>query len=125
MTRAILLLVLAVTGTWLFHLAQAEATPKYETRVVFIVHPGPANPPGRSLFDAPGMRDHGAHMTKLFADGKLTSAGPFSDGTGGIGIAARDLTLEQVTALLADDPAAKSGLITYEIKTWTVRLGAL
>jgi len=35
----------------------------------------------------------------------------------------RDITAEEMTKLLADDPAAKSGLIAYDVKTWMVGVG--
>jgi uncharacterized protein YciI len=116
------LAIAAVCG--LTALAAAESKPEPETRAVFVVYPGPSNPPDKSLMDNPQIRDHAMHMIKLFKTGKITRGGPFTDGTGGIGIAAKDVTVEDLTTLLADDPAAKAGIITYEVKTWMVGVGA-
>lgn len=97
-------------------LAAAETRPEHETRAVFLVNPGPASPPGKSLMESPQVRDHAMHMVKLFKSGKMTRGGPFT-GTGGIGIAAKDVTAEELKKLLAEDPAAKAGVITYEVKS--------
>ena len=105
-------------------LAIAETRPEPETRAIFLVHPGPVNPPGKSLTENPQIRDHAMHMVKLFKTGKMTRGGPFTDGTGGIGIAAKDVTAAELTRLLAEDPAAKAGVIAYEVKTWMVGVGA-
>lgn len=112
---------IALVGTIVPTVAQSDQTS--ETRVTFIVHPGLANPPGTSLLDNPKIRDHGAYMVKLHADGKLARGGPFLDGSGGIGIAAKGVTIEEMTKLLAEDPAAKSGVVTFEIKPWLVAVG--
>jgi uncharacterized protein YciI len=113
----------AVALIGLATLAIAEPRPAPETRTVFLVHPGPANPPGKSLMENPQIRDHAMHMVKLFKTGKMTRGGPFTDGTGGIGIAAQGVSPEELTQLLAQDPAAKAGLITYEVKTWMIGVG--
>lgn len=105
-------------------LAVAETRPEPETRAVFLVHPGPANPPGKSLMENPKIRDHAMHMVKMFERGKMTRGGPFTDGTGGIGIAAKGVTDEELKKILAEDPAAKAGIITYEVKTWMIGVGA-
>jgi hypothetical protein len=39
---------------------------------------------------------------------------------GSIGIAAKDIAAEDLTKLLAEDPAAKPGIIAYEVKTWMI-----
>jgi hypothetical protein len=104
-------------------LAIADTQPSPETRAVFLVHPGPANPAGKSLMENPQIRDHAMHMVKMFKTGKMTRGGPFTDGSGGIGIAAKGVSPEELTKLLGEDPAAKSGLITYEVKTWMIGVG--
>jgi uncharacterized protein YciI len=105
-------------------LAVAETRPEHETRAFFLVHPGPANPSGKSLMESPQIRDHAMHMVKLFKSGKMTRGGPFTDVSGGIGIAAKGVSIEELTQLLAEDPAAQAGIITYEVKTWMIGVGA-
>jgi uncharacterized protein YciI len=121
MLRLLLTIAIACSVT---ALAIAETRPEPETRAVFLVHPGPANPPGKSLMENPQIRDHAMHMVKLFQTGKMTRGGPFTDGSGGIGIAAKGVSTEELTLLLAEDPAAKAGLVTYEVKTWMIGVGA-
>jgi hypothetical protein len=113
----------ALIGLATLAIAETPAPPERETLAVFLVHPGPANPPGKSLMESPQIRDHAMHMVKLFKTGKMTRGGPFTDGSGGIGIAAKGVSPKELTQLLAKDPAAKAGLITYEVKTWMIGVG--
>jgi uncharacterized protein YciI len=117
-----ILVIAAIIGFATFAIAETKPAP--ETRALFLVHPGPANPPGKSLMENPKIRDHAMHMVKLFQTGKMTRGGPFTDGSGGIGIAAKGVSPGELTQLLAEDPAAKAGLITYEVKTWMIGVGA-
>lgn len=117
------LILAAAALAGLATLALAEPKPEPETRAVFLVHPGPASPPGKSLMEDPRIRDHAMHMVKLFKTGTMTRGGPFTDGTGGIGIAARGVSTEELAQLLAEDPAAKAGLVSYEVKTWKIGVG--
>lgn len=103
--------------------ASTTAAPEREMRAIFLVNPGPANPKGASLLNNPGIGEHARHMIKLHAMGKMVRGGPFADGTGGLGIAAKGVTTDELTRLLADDPAVKSGLIVYEVRTWMIGVG--
>ncbi len=118
--------IIAVAFAGLAALAMAETTPapaEPETRTVFLVHPGPANPPGKSLMENPLIREHAKHMVAMFKAGTLTRGGPFTDGSGGIGIAAKGVTPADLAKILAADPAARAGIITYEVKTWMIGVG--
>lgn len=121
MTRLLALAI--VCGAWIVHAAATPIAPEREIRAIFLVHPGPANPKGASLLDNPGMGEHARHMIKLHAAGKMARGGPFADGAGGLGIAAKGVTADELARLLAEDPAAKSGLIVYEVKSWMVGVG--
>lgn len=122
MTRG-LVLALTFSGVAFAHAATAPAAPEREMRAIFLVHPGPANPKGASLLDNPGIGEHARHMIKLHDMGKMVRGGPFTDGAGGLGIAAKGVTPDELARLLAEDPAAKSGLIVYEVKSWMIGVG--
>ena len=62
---------------------------------------------------------HLHHLFKLKAEGKLVLAGPVDTDVDLRGIGIFNLTdMEQVKKLVEEDPAVKSGRLTYEIYPW-------
>jgi len=92
-----------------------------DMRFVVIHHAGPEWAPGVSLFEQDGVQAHIDHYRTMFADGKLAMGGPFFDaGAVGMMIPEPGVTREEIAAFAAEDPAVKSGLLTYEIRQWLV-----
>lgn len=91
-----------------------EGSPKQTFLVVY--KPGPAWLSGKPL-NAQPLKEHGKYMLSLYAKGSLKIAGPFSDDAGGA------LVLEvsgetEARAIVADDPAIKSGVFVQEMHPW-------
>jgi uncharacterized protein YciI len=62
---------------------------------------------------------HLHHLFTLKAEGKLVLAGPVTEDTDLRGIGIFNLTdMEQVKKIVEEDPAVKSGRLTYELYPW-------
>jgi uncharacterized protein YciI len=69
---------------------------------------------------------HLAHIRRMFEDGDLVIAGPFTDDGDIRGVFIfRTGTIEEAQALAAADPAVKSGRLIVEIHPWMVPSGVL
>ncbi len=61
---------------------------------------------------------HREYMSRLLADGKLVTGGPFADGSGALFIYETD-SLQAATAIIAGDPYLTHGaLASYELRSW-------
>ena len=92
-----------------------QEIPAKQTFLV-IYKPGPAWLPGKPASAQP-LKEHGKYMLSLYAKGSLKIAGPFTDDAGGA------LVLEvggeaEVRAIVAEDPAVKSGVFVQEMHPW-------
>ena len=85
-----------------------------------VVHmPGPRWKAGLALFEQDGLDLHVAHYRSLLAAGKLLIGGPFLDErSGGFMIAAPGVDEDELRVFAADDPAVRSGLLTFELRPW-------
>ena len=93
------------------------------TQFVVVHSPGPAWKSGVAAFEQPGLQLHAAHYAQLLKQGKLVMGGPFLDArSGGIMIAHPAVSEEELSAFAADDPAVKSGLLTFEVRPWLAGL---
>jgi len=81
--------------------------------------PGPKWEIGIDFREQPGVREHVHHYLKLHQQGKLELGGPFllQDG-GGMMIATKDVSQEELDAFAASDPVVEAGLLVYEIRPW-------
>jgi uncharacterized protein len=95
--------------------AQADEPPAKSTYLV-IYRAGPAWPPGKRLSELP-LKEHGRYMLSLYAQGLLKFAGGFADDTGGA-VVLEVVDQAQAEALVADDPAVKTGLFVHELHPW-------
>jgi len=88
-------------------------------RYVVFHKPGPNWMSGVDFREQPGVREHVHHYLKLHQQGKLELGGPFllQDG-GGMMVATRDVSQEELDAFAASDPAVEAGLLVYEIRPW-------
>jgi len=63
---------------------------------------------------------HRQYLTGLVEQGKLVISGPFANDVGGLLVYEAE-TLEQVEAMVREDPFAKQGVFTsWEIRPWNV-----
>lgn len=91
------------------------------TRLVVFHTPGPNWKPGVDFRDQPDVADHVTHYGTLLAQGGLEMGGPFLSGEGGgMMVATPEVDLDRLDAFASADPAVKSGLLTYQIRTWYV-----
>jgi len=70
--------------------------------------------------------EHLAHIRKMFEDGVLVIAGPFTDDGDLRGVFLfRTDTLEEAKTFAANDPAVRSGRLIVDIHPWMVPTGVL
>ena len=66
-----------------------------------------------------GVREHVGHYLKLQEQGKLKFGGPFLlQDAGGMMVATREVSRDELESFAAADPAVLSGLLLYEIRPW-------
>ncbi len=69
--------------------------------------------------------DHIGHYKKLLDTGKLAWGGPHLDETGGgMMIPMAGVTESEMATFAAEDPAVKSGLLTFEVRPWLIGMSA-
>jgi uncharacterized protein YciI len=88
-------------------------------RHVVFHRPGPNWKPGVDFREQEGVGEHVQHYLKLHMQGKLELGGPFLlQDAGGMMVATKDVSREELEAFAAEDPAVKAGLLVFEIRTW-------
>ena len=89
-------------------------------RSLALIGPGPAWTAPGTVFDQDPrvLRDHLAHMRRLFDSDALLLGGPAYDGRSGIALLETP-SLDGAAALIDDDPAVRTGLFTYTIRRLT------
>jgi len=88
-------------------------------RFVVIHKPGPSWKPGTPAFEQAGLQQHVEHFRKLLDAGKLTMGGPFMDeASGGMMIPEPSISEDEMRTFASEDPAVRSGLLTFEIRPW-------
>jgi uncharacterized protein YciI len=66
-----------------------------------------------------GVMEHVQHYLKFHEQGKLELGGPFLlQDAGGMMVATRDVSGEELESFAAADPAVESGLLINEIRPW-------
>jgi uncharacterized protein YciI len=91
------------------------------THQVVFHSPGPSWLAGVDFREQPGVGEHVAHYSSLLEEGKLELGGPFlAADTGGMMVAAPEMSHDELDRFAAADPAVQSGLLTYEIRSWYV-----
>ena len=91
-----------------------EAAPKATYLVVY--RPGPTWLTGKSVMDQP-LIEHGKYMLSLYIKGSMKLAGPLTDNAGGA-VLLEVSDEEEAKAIVANDPAVKSGIFLYEMHPW-------
>jgi uncharacterized protein YciI len=65
------------------------------------------------------VREHVQHYLKFHEEGKLALGGPFlSQDAGGMMVATKNVSPEELDTFAAADPAVQSGLLLYEVRPW-------
>jgi uncharacterized protein YciI len=96
-----------------------------DVRFVVFHRSGPNWQPGKPLLEQPGVVDHIGHYRKLLEAGKLALGGPhLDDRGGGMMIPAAGVNEADIAAFAADDPAVKSGLLSFEVRPWLIGMSA-
>ncbi len=90
--------------------------------------PGPAAPPGGSLFEDPRFGEHVAFLSRMQDAGYLVAAGPLSD-EAGAGMTVLRLPgagqLERAFRLATeDDMSVAGGFLAVEVRPWQVMMQA-
>jgi len=93
------------------------------TQHVVIHSPRPNWKAGVAAFEQEGLQLHVAHYAGLLKQGKLIMGGPFLDASsGGIMIAEPGVSEQELRAFAGEDPAVKSGLLTFQVRPWLAGL---
>ena len=88
-------------------------------RYVVFHKPGPQWQYGVDFREQEGVDQHVQHYLKLYEQGRLELGGPFLlPDSGGMMVATRDVSQEELDAFAASDPAVQAGLLVYEIRPW-------
>lgn len=90
-----------------------------KTTYLVIYRPGPAWLAGKLVSEQP-LKEHGKYMLSLYVKGSMKLAGPLTDNAGGAVVLAVTDELE-AKAIVAEDPAVKSGIFTYEMHPWKLQ----
>ena len=81
--------------------------------------PGPKWKQGIDFREQEGVNDHVQHYLKLHEQGKLELGGPFLvQDAGGMMVATKEVSQEELEAFAAVDPAVQTGLLNFEIRPW-------
>jgi uncharacterized protein len=89
------------------------------TTFLVIYRPGPAWLAGKPVSEQP-LKEHGKYMLGLYEKGWMKLAGPLKDNAGGAVVL--EVTDEsQAKAVVAEDPAVKSGIFVYELHPWELK----
>jgi uncharacterized protein YciI len=88
-------------------------------RHVVLHRPGPKWKPGVDFREQEGFGEHLQHYLKFQRERKLELGGPFlMQDAGGMMVATKEVSREELEAFTAADPAIKSGLLVFEIRPW-------
>ncbi len=88
-------------------------------RYVVFHRPGPKWQNDVGFREQDGVGEHVQHYLKLHEQGKLELGGPFLlQDAGGMMVATKDVSQEELEAFAVADPAVQAGLLIYEVRTW-------
>jgi len=88
-------------------------------RFVIFHRPGPKWQMGVDFREQDGVSEHVQHYLNLHEQGRLELGGPFLlQDAGGMMVATKDVSQEELETFAAADPAVQTGLLIYEIRPW-------
>lgn len=73
---------------------------------------------GTHFLQQAGIMEHGAYWNDRTGTGELVTTGLLDDGLGGAMSLVQGQSLDSVKALVAADPAVKSGLLKADVRSW-------
>lgn len=109
-----------------FAQTKPQPEPKYEmtTYIVGFLSKGPKWTPEVTEETKAIQAGHMENIRKMAATGKLTVAGPFADGGDLRGMFIfSGTTVDEVKAMVAEDPAVKAGRLVLDVKPWMAAKG--
>ena len=91
------------------------------TKATYLVvyRPGPAWLTGKSVMEQP-LKEHEKYMLSLYIKGSMRLAGPLTDNAGGA-VLLEVSDEAEAKAIVANDPAVKSGIFVYEMHPWKLQ----
>ena len=88
-------------------------------RYVVFHRPGPKWKSGVDFREQEGVEKHVQHYLKFHEQGNLELGGPFLlQDAGGMMVATKEISQEELEAFAAADPAVRAGLLVFEIRPW-------
>jgi uncharacterized protein YciI len=66
------------------------------------------------------LKEHGKYMLSLYVKGSMKLAGPLTDNAGGA-VLLEVSNEAEAKAIVANDPAVKSGVFVYEMHPWKLQ----
>src|SRR5215470_12756998 len=84
-----------------------------------LYRPGPAWLTGKSVMEQP-LKEHGKYMLSLYIKGSMKLAGPLTDNAGGA-VLLEVSDEAEAKAIVANDPAVKSGVFVFEMHPWKMQ----
>ncbi|MFF2996655.1 YciI family protein [Streptomyces sp. NPDC057950] len=95
------------------------------TYFILTQSPGPKWVEGVVYNEQPEFWTHVKYMEEIHATGNVVLSGPFMESPGGAmangGMTIiKNVTLEEATAIAAEDPTVKSGMIYTDVKPWWI-----
>lgn len=99
----------------------ADEKQQVASKATFLViyRPGPAWLVGKPVSEQP-LKEHGKYMLGLYIRGSMKLAGPLADNAGGA-VVLEVADQPEAQAIVAQDPAVKSGIFVYEVHPWELK----
>ena len=118
-----LFLMLSLVATYSSARSRTQTADPQETatKTLYLVlyRPGPAWLSGKSVMEQP-LQEHGKYMQSLYIKGSMKLAGPLTDNAGGA-VLLEVSNEAEAKAIVANDPAVKSGVFVYEMHPWKLQ----
>ena len=92
---------------------------RHQSDVLVLYRPGPGWLTGKSVMEQP-LKEHGKYMLSLYIKGSMKLAGPLTDNAGGA-VLLEVSNEAEAKAIVANDPAVKSGVFVYEMHPWKLQ----
>ena len=121
MVELFLVLSLAVIISPAQSPTETASSQEAATKATYLVlyRPGPAWLTGKSVMEQP-LKEHGKYMLSLYIKGSMKLAGPLADDAGGA-VLLEVSSEAEAKAIVANDPAVKSGVFVYEMHPWKLQ----
>jgi uncharacterized protein YciI len=121
MAALLFVLSLAPTCAWAQSAAGTVNPQGIATKATYLVlyRPGPGWLTGKSVMEQP-LKEHGNYMLSLYIKGSMKMAGPLTDDAGGA-VLLEVSNEAEAKAIVANDPAVKSGVFVYEMHPWKLQ----